>query len=66
MSDLYLDSLYHDPIGTAELAAAELAKLTGKPTHDVALVMGSGWVTAADALGAPTHEFDVTALPGFS
>ena len=65
MSDLYLDPLYLDPVGTAALAAVELARLTGKPVHDVALVMGSGWVTAAEALGTPTHEFDVTALPGF-
>ena len=60
-----MSDLYSDPIGTAEAAAAELARLTGKPTHDVALVMGSGWVSATDALGTPTHEFDVTDLPGF-
>ncbi len=27
--------------------------------------MGSGWVPAAEALGAPEHEFPVTELPGF-
>ena len=27
--------------------------------------MGSGWAPAADALGAPEHEFPVTELPGF-
>ena len=27
--------------------------------------MGSGWISAADALGVPTHEFSVTELPGF-
>lgn len=57
--------LYTDPLGTAELAAAKLVELTGKSSHDVALVMGSGWVSAADALGTPTHEFPATALPGF-
>ena len=57
--------LYADPIAAAEAAAAALARLTGKDHHDVALVMGSGWVSAADALGTPTHEFEVTDLPGF-
>jgi purine-nucleoside phosphorylase len=60
MSDLYLD-----PLGTAELAAKQLAAKTGKPHHHVALVMGSGWISAADALGTPTHEFPATDLPGF-
>jgi len=60
-----MSDLYTDPIGTATVAAAKLAQLTGKPHHDVALVMGSGWVSAADALGTPTHEFPATSLPGF-
>jgi purine-nucleoside phosphorylase len=60
-----MSDLYTDPLGTAELAAAKLVELTGKSSHDVALVMGSGWVSAADALGTPTHEFPATALPGF-
>jgi len=57
--------LYADPIAAAEAAASTLASLTGKDRHDVALVMGSGWISAADALGTPTHEFEVTELPGF-
>ncbi len=57
--------LYKDPMGTATQAATALAELTGKVHHDVALVMGSGWISAADALGQPTHEFAVTKLPGF-
>ena len=60
-----MSDLYTDPIGTAELAAAKLGELTGKAQHHVALVMGSGWIDAADSLGTPTHEFDATALPGF-
>ena len=60
-----MSDLYTDPIGTAEKAAHALAALTGKQQHDVALVMGSGWIDAADALGSPTHEFEATALPGF-
>ncbi|ARQ68918.1 purine-nucleoside phosphorylase [Streptomyces marincola] len=50
---------------SAEAAAARVRELTGVATHDVALVMGSGWVPAADALGEPRHEFRVTELPGF-
>ena len=60
-----MSKLYKDPIGTAEKAAKAIAKITGKEKHDVALVMGSGWISAADALGTPTHEFAVTELPGF-
>ncbi len=33
--------------------------------HDVALVMGSGWLPAADALGAPRAELAASDLPGF-
>ncbi len=54
-----------DPQGAAADAAARLRRLTGAETHDVALVMGSGWAPAAEALGAPEHEFPVTELPGF-
>jgi purine-nucleoside phosphorylase len=60
-----MTDLYTDPIGTAEAAAAKIAELTGKKSHQVALVMGSGWISAADYLGTPTHEFEVTTLPGF-
>ena len=51
-----MSDLYSDPIATAVLAAAKIAELTGKPKHDVALVMGSGWVGAVDALGTPSYE----------
>jgi purine-nucleoside phosphorylase len=51
---------------TAEEAAAVLARATGVLHHDVALVLGSGWVPAADELGTPTVEISVTDLPGFS
>ena len=50
---------------TAQAAAARLRELTGAASHDVALVMGSGWGPAADQLGKPLAEFDVTELPGF-
>jgi len=50
----------------AQQAADELRDLTGGEDHDIALVMGSGWMPAADALGTPEYEFANTELPGFS
>ncbi|MCW2748872.1 MAG: purine-nucleoside phosphorylase [Nocardioidaceae bacterium] len=50
----------------ATLAAERLRELTGGGDHDIALVMGSGWLPAADALGAAEYEFPVSDLPGFS
>jgi purine-nucleoside phosphorylase len=54
-----------DPYTAAAAASTRLRELTGAETHDVALVMGSGWVPAADQLGAADHEFPITDLPGF-
>ena len=53
------------PKELATAAAARWAELTGHDHHDVALVLGSGWVPAADALGAAELELAVTDLPGF-
>ena len=39
-------------LAKAQEAASALARATGVLHHDVALVMGSGWVPAADRLGA--------------
>ncbi|MGH3605873.1 MAG: purine-nucleoside phosphorylase [Pseudonocardiaceae bacterium] len=55
-----------DPAQRAQDAAAELAKRTGAPSHDIAVVLGSGWRPAADVLGAPAVEMPVSALPGFA
>lgn len=58
------------PTSTAADAAAEaarvLSELTGVERHDVALVMGSGWLPAVDALGEATAEIATTDLPGFN
>ncbi len=53
------------PYALAEEAAARLAELTGVERHDVAMVLGSGWLPAVDALGEATAEIDATDLPGF-
>jgi purine-nucleoside phosphorylase len=54
-----------DPFATAAAAAAELARRTGHPRHDVAVVLGSGWQDAAAGLGADAIELSTADLPGF-
>ena len=54
------------PSALAADAAARLRELTGVETHDTALVLGSGWLPAADALGETTAELLTTDLPGFA
>ena len=49
----------------AREAADVLADLTGVAQHDIALVLGSGWLPAVDALGEATAEIATTDLPGF-
>ncbi|MEQ3550681.1 purine-nucleoside phosphorylase [Pseudonocardia nematodicida] len=53
------------PAKLAQEAAAELARRTGADTHDVAVVLGSGWRPAADVLGTPDTELPMAELPGF-
>jgi purine-nucleoside phosphorylase len=55
-----------EPQQLAAQAADRLRELTGVDKHDVALVMGSGWLPAVDALGEATAELSTTDLPGFS
>lgn len=57
--------LYSDPMAAAAQAASEIAARTGVATHDIALVMGSGWVGACDALGDAAYECDAHELTGF-
>ena len=59
------------PYDLATEAAAALARQTGVERHDVALVLGSGWLPAVDALAqqdgwSATAEIATTDLPGFS
>jgi purine-nucleoside phosphorylase len=49
----------------AREAADVLADLTGVAQHDIALVLGSGWLPAVDALGEATADIATTDLPGF-
>lgn len=60
-----------DPPGPppARLAAHVLAEATGVPTHDLAVVLGSGWRPAADILAGDSAsaavEIPLSELPGF-
>ncbi|MFI9554122.1 purine-nucleoside phosphorylase [Nonomuraea endophytica] len=56
----------NDAYTLAQDAAAALKGAAGVDTFDVALVMGSGWVPAADALGQTVTEVAFTDLPGFA
>jgi purine-nucleoside phosphorylase len=53
-----------EPFALAEEAGAELARRLGA-APEVAVVLGSGWKAAADALGDPETAFPMTSLPGF-
>ncbi len=55
-----------DPRGAAVAAAGQLARITGVPRHDIALVLGSGWMPAGDALGETVSTCRTTDLHGFA
>src|SRR5690625_1094895 len=53
------------PYELAHSAAEALRELTDVPRHDIAVVMGSGWAPAAEALGQADAQVDAVELPGF-
>jgi purine-nucleoside phosphorylase len=53
------------PEELASQAADVIAERTGHPTHDVAVVLGSGWSAAADAFPI-TAEIPYPEIPGFT
>ena len=55
-----------DPHELAREAAAYIAEHTGVPTHDIAVVLGSGWGEAASLIGEVTAVVDAASVPGFS
>lgn len=54
-----------DPYALAAEAATALADRVGVDGHDVAVVLGSGWGPAADAIGSMVGEVVAADLPGF-
>ena len=54
-----------DPFARAEASAAALRELTGTAHFDTAVVLGSGWLAGADAIGTPELEVPLADLGGF-
>ncbi|CAN5755140.1 purine-nucleoside phosphorylase [soil metagenome] len=61
-----MNATVQDTTELAAIAAEALASATGVERHDVAIVMGSGWLPAADAMGAADVDLTAPDLPGFS
>jgi purine-nucleoside phosphorylase len=55
-----------DPDAVAQQAAQVIIDRTGAESHDVAVVLGSGWAPAADALGTAEAVLPMADLPGFT
>lgn len=53
------------PFADAAASAHAIAEATGVESHDIALVLGSGWGDAADLIGETTHTLPADTLPGF-
>jgi purine-nucleoside phosphorylase len=54
-----------DPFDVARAAAAVIAERTGSATHDIALVLGSGWGRTGDLIGPTLATVDNADVPGF-
>lgn len=50
----------------AHESASTISSLSGVDTHDIAIVLGSGWVPAAERIGTQIAEFSVSEVPHFS
>jgi purine-nucleoside phosphorylase len=60
-----LNDLGTDPFDVAKAAATVITERTGAPTHDVALVLGSGWGQTAELIGPTLATVDSEDVPGF-
>ncbi|HJR26401.1 MAG TPA: purine-nucleoside phosphorylase, partial [Acidimicrobiales bacterium] len=54
------------PWSLVEAAATAVGERTGVAAHEVAVVLGSGWVPAADRIGETVAEVRAVDLPGFA
>lgn len=54
-----------DPFDVAREAATVIAERTGATSHDVALVLGSGWGQTGDVIGETLATIDNADVPGF-
>jgi purine-nucleoside phosphorylase len=55
-----------EPFVLAQAAADHIARATGVESHEIALVLGSGWGAAADLVGEVTATLPADEVPGFS
>ncbi len=53
-------------VAAAQASADDLARITGIDTHDVAVVLGSGWAPAVDLLGDAHADASVSVVAGFA
>ena len=60
-----VDDVIADPQGTAQQAAAVARERHGIESADLAMVLGSGWAAAADAVGEVLGSCELSELPGF-
>jgi purine-nucleoside phosphorylase len=60
-----VQDLTADPFAAASASASALAQRTGQSRHEIAVVLGSGWAPAADALGTVVAEVPLSELGGF-
>ncbi len=58
-------ALMADPWALVDAAATAVSAHTGVEHHEVAVVLGSGWASAADRLGEVVAEVAMGDLPGF-
>ena len=71
---VYLMTEWHNPLDDpaalpqeiAAQAAADIARLTGVESHDIAVTLGSGWGKAADLLGETVAAIPATEVAGFT
>lgn len=61
-----LDDPNANPFEVAAAAAADIARITGVASHDIALTLGSGWGKAADLIGETTATIPATDVTGVS
>ncbi|GAB18634.1 purine nucleoside phosphorylase [Gordonia effusa NBRC 100432] len=55
-----------DADAAARAAATAISTATDSPTHDVAVVLGSGWGEAVASFGDPVVSVPMAQLPGFT
>ena len=55
-----------DPWVLVSAAATAIAEHTGVDHHEVAVVLGSGWASAAERIGTAVAEVPMAELPGFA